>query len=320
MTSSAQRLRFAAVLFAVLWLGVQEAEAQAPLATQKGAAVPPTSSVQTNSSEEAKKNQILSSDRWKKVEQEFSNWLAVQVVYTPQQVEQLKAKLKAEIQRMSAAELEQFLDQWNAKLKVLLGQDAAETREWLGQYLSVIADGARQRFLDKLGITDVSKLSAAQIEAELNNIRAQQLTFQQQRAAFDVGRQQSLQRAQQFHEQQRSVLEQSGVGQAAGFGTFQTPIAPDNTTGSHSRRSCHSFGSCRRRGAIGPQVSTVIWFAAAPGGRSKRSRNCRLLCPRLDESHLKLVPAKPMRRSASRHSTHKSVAKSEFAVTVVCMK
>ncbi len=38
----------------------------------------------------------------------------------------------------------------DAKLKVLLGKDASQAREWLGQYLSVIADGYRPKFLAKL--------------------------------------------------------------------------------------------------------------------------------------------------------------------------
>ncbi|HEY2883172.1 MAG TPA: nuclear transport factor 2 family protein, partial [Pirellulales bacterium] len=126
----------------------------------------------------AKRAEILNSDRWKKVQKEFQEWLSMQVVYTPQQVEKMRAKLNAEINKMSAAELQQFLDQWDAKLKVLLGKDAGEVREWLGEYMSVIADGYRPTFLKKLGITDVSTLSAAQIEEGLDRIRADRLNFQ----------------------------------------------------------------------------------------------------------------------------------------------
>jgi hypothetical protein len=177
-------------------------------------------------SEAAQKAEIMSSERWKRVEKEFAQWLSVQVIYTPAQVEAFKTKLKAEIQNMSASELQQFLDQWDAKLQILLGRDTAQAREWLGQYLSVIADGYRPTFLKKLGITDVSNLSASQIEDELNRLRAERLAFQQQRSAFNLAREEHVQMAEQFHNQQREILKQSGTGQAAEYGTFQSPMSP----------------------------------------------------------------------------------------------
>jgi hypothetical protein len=180
----------------------------------------------TTTSEAAQKNQILSSDRWKRVENEFGQWLAVQVVMTPQQVDRMKAKLHGEIQNMSAAELQQFLNQWDAKLNVLLGKDAAEARQWLGQYLSVIADGYRPKFLKKLGISDLTNLTAAQIEDELNKLRADRMDFQQQRAFFDAGRQRSLQQAQQWQAASNQSLQDAGQGTAAEYGTYQTPYSP----------------------------------------------------------------------------------------------
>jgi hypothetical protein len=52
------------------------------------------------------------------------------------------------------------------------------------------------------------------------------LAFEQERANFNLGRQNAVQRAQQFHADQRAVLQQSGVGQAAGMGTYQTQYSP----------------------------------------------------------------------------------------------
>lgn len=180
----------------------------------------------TTQSDAALKAEIISSERWKRVQQEFAQWLSVQVIYTPAQVERLKAKLSSEVQKMSASELQQFLDQWDAKLKVLLGKDASQAREWLGQYLSVIADGYRPKFLAKVGITDVSNMSAAQIEDELDRLRAERLAFQQQRSAFNVAREDHVQMAEQFHSQQREILQQSGTGKAAEYGAYQSQYSP----------------------------------------------------------------------------------------------
>jgi hypothetical protein len=178
------------------------------------------------SAELAKKSEILNSERWRSMQKEFEQWLAVQVIYTPQQVQRLKAKLAAEVKNMSVPELERFMIEWDEKLEVLHGKDAAEAREWLGQNLSMMADGYRRQFLQQLGIGDVSQMTAAQIEEKLYDLRAQRLGFEQERANFNVGRQNAMQRAQQFHADQRAVLQASGVGQAAGMGTYQTQYGP----------------------------------------------------------------------------------------------
>src|SRR5690606_18906179 len=112
------------------------------------AQLPPSGSTESQAAEESKKSRILASERWKQMVEEFHKWLSIQVVYSPQQVEQIKARFDVEIQKMSAAELQHFLDQWDAKLKVLLGKDADEAREWLGQFLSAAADGYRKQTLE----------------------------------------------------------------------------------------------------------------------------------------------------------------------------
>lgn len=176
--------------------------------------------------EAAKKAQILASDRWKKVVQEFDQWLSLQVVYTPEQAAQLRAKLAAEVQKMSAEELEQFLNQWDAKLKVLLGKDAAEAREWLAQNLQVMADGYRKKFLQQLGITDITTMTAAQIEDAMERMRAQRMALIDQRQMFDQSRQQQLKIAQQFEDASAASKREAGQGEAGQFGTFQSQYAP----------------------------------------------------------------------------------------------
>lgn len=174
----------------------------------------------------AKKAQILGSERWKKVAQEFDQWLAMQVVYTPEQAEQVKAKLAAQIRAMSAAELEEFLNQWDAKLKVLLGKNAAEARQWLGQNLQVMADGYRKQFLQQLGITDISKMTAAQIEEAIERMRAQRMALVQQREVFDYSRQQKVRMAQEMEEASSAARRDAGQNQAAQYGTFQSQYSP----------------------------------------------------------------------------------------------
>lgn len=192
------------------------------LNTQASRAQAPTAGMSENSA----KAQILNSPRWKQMIEEFNKWLSIQVVYSPQQVQDIKSRLQVEIQTMSASDLQQFLDQWDAKLKVLLGKDAAEAREWVGQFLSVAADGYRKKVFDRLGITNISTMSAAQIENAIHNIRAQELHMKQERSVFDQGRTFQAQTAQQFQTDQRAALQRAGESQAPKFGSYQTPMSP----------------------------------------------------------------------------------------------
>ncbi len=180
----------------------------------------------SDDAESKKKAQILASDRWKKVVQEFDQWLAVQVVYTPEQVAQIKAKLAAQVQTMSASELEEFLNQWDAKLKVLLGKDAAEAREWLAQNLQVMADGYRKQFLKQLGITDVTKMTAAQIEEAMERMRADRLALVQQREVFDASRQQQVRMAQEMEAASNTARQDAANNQAAQYPTYQSQYSP----------------------------------------------------------------------------------------------
>ncbi|MCC7086224.1 MAG: hypothetical protein IT427_14570 [Pirellulales bacterium] len=174
----------------------------------------------------AAKELILDSSRWREMQKEFHEWLSMQVVYSPQQVAEIKARLAAEIEKMSAAELQQFLDQWEAKLKVLLGQDATEGREWLGQFLSVAADGYRKQVFQRLGITNVWSMSAAQIEEAIQNIRSKELHLKQERAVFNQGRTEQMQSVERFRTDERSAMQRAGESKAGEFGSYQTPMSP----------------------------------------------------------------------------------------------
>jgi hypothetical protein len=212
MATTKQFVSKAALLLAISVFGV-------------GAAAGQPTSPQATSTPTAR-DIILDSSRWREMQKEFHEWLSLQVVYTPQQVAEIKARLNAEIDKMSAAELQQFLDQWEAKIKILLGKDAAEAREWLGQFLSVAADGYRKQVFERLGITNVASMSASQIEDAIHNIRAKEMHLRQERSVFDQGRSLQAQSASQFQADQRAAMERAGQSQAPKFGSYQTPMAP----------------------------------------------------------------------------------------------
>ncbi len=196
---------------------------QPPQPKSDSAAKQPT--VAPNPSDAATKAKILASKEWKQAYDEFQKWLTTQAIYTPADVERIKANLAAQIQALPASELQGFLDDWQARLKVLNGQDFQDAQQWLGEYLSVVTDGFRRRTLQDLGLKDVANMTAAQLEDAIIAIRADRLSRQQQRAAFDQNREQMVQRVQQNRAAAQQRLDQRSSS-AAQFATHESPYRP----------------------------------------------------------------------------------------------
>src|SRR5262249_12546470 len=107
------------------------------------------------------------------------------------QLEQTRAQLAAEIDKMSAPQLQQFLSELEAKLKMLLSKDAIEARAWLAQYLQVMADGYREQFVGK--VPNFLDMTSAQMEEEYLQLKSKILAQQQSQAAFRAGQTQLVQ-------------------------------------------------------------------------------------------------------------------------------
>jgi hypothetical protein len=80
--------------------------------------------------------------------------------------------------------------------------------------------------LQQLGITDITTMTASQIEEAMMRMRAQRMALVQQREVFDYSRQQQLKIAQQFEDASAASKREAGQGEAGQFGTFQSQYAP----------------------------------------------------------------------------------------------
>ena len=156
---------------------------------------------------------------------EFEKWLGSQAIFTPADIDRINSNLLGQIRVASASELQGILDDWQAKLKVLNGRDFQDAQQWLGEYLSVFADGVRRRRLQTLGLTNVENMTAGQLEDAIVRIRAHRLAAQQRQSAFDQRRQEQVQAVQQSNAARQQARQQarSGAGQ---FGTNQSPYSP----------------------------------------------------------------------------------------------
>ena len=183
----------------------------------------PSSDIPTSETDERAK--LVNGERWKRLEREFNEWLSVQVIYTPEQVRFMQEELYNETSKMSAAELKQFLDGMEAKLNVVLSPDAAETRAWLGQYLSMVASGYREQLLKT--VPDFVNMTAAQLEQQHLQLRARRLQGQQQAAAFSRSRGELMQSAQRQQERDRAdAAAARESSRAPRFNTVQRTLAP----------------------------------------------------------------------------------------------
>lgn len=115
----------------------------------------------------------LQSQRWGKLKRQFKEWLSVQKIYTPAQVAELTAALERHVASMSSSELEDFIDDTEQRLAVLLSNEAMDARSYLGFFT---AEGRQNRIAPGGETPNVFGMTVSQLREELNQ-------FQQQRAA-----------------------------------------------------------------------------------------------------------------------------------------
>ena len=139
----------------------------------------------------------MASDAWKQMAAEYQKWLNSQAIYTPDDINRINAKLAAQVQSMPAADMQDYLNDWNAKLKVLNGKDFQDAQQWLGEYMSALTDGYRAKTLKQMGLTDVANMTADQLASSIETIRADRLSIQRSQVTFNQMRQQQVQSMQQ---------------------------------------------------------------------------------------------------------------------------
>jgi hypothetical protein len=147
----------------------------------------------------ARKAEIMSGPRWRRAVFELGEWLSSQQIYTPQEVNRIKADFNRRVAGMSSYELEYLLDDLDAKFKVLETPEARDAKAWLGQYLSVMSDQRRAEALRD--VPDVVTMTASQLQQEINRIEQKRVSLAQRQQAFDESRNMLVQQAQDNREQ-----------------------------------------------------------------------------------------------------------------------
>jgi hypothetical protein len=128
--------------------------------------------------ERYRRAEILASDRWRRAIFELDEWLAMQPVYTPAEVRRIKAGLAERVAGMSSYELDYLLDTLDFKLRILASPEAAEAREWLGRYLSVMADAKRAALLRDL--PNVVEMTSGELIEGLREVEAKRAAVEKE--------------------------------------------------------------------------------------------------------------------------------------------
>jgi hypothetical protein len=176
-----------------------------------------------------RKAEIMNSPRWRRAIFELGEWLAQQQLYTPAQVDRIKADFNRRVAGMSSYELEYLLDDLDAKFKVMDSPEARDARAWVGQYLSAMSDSKRAETLKD--VPNVVTMSAGELQREITAIEAKRGGIREQQAAFDQSRRQMVQVAE---DSRKATAAAAAAGMAAARASFspyrshgagQTPFA-----------------------------------------------------------------------------------------------
>lgn len=176
----------------------------------------------TRDTDSAARQAILEGEHGRHVQRMLHDWLAVQRMYTQDEIVALRKELGRRIDRMSPRELEAFLDDLEQRLIVLTGPEADDARNWMAQFLAT-SRNAEQRLREKR--PDVLNMSADEIRRELQNFQQQRSARQQAQAAFDRQRALQVDAAQSWQAKtsqgrQRAVEQSSRAATHAPHGRY----------------------------------------------------------------------------------------------------
>lgn len=163
--------------------------------------------------EQARRELILKSELWRNTFVGLDEWLSVQTMYDKNQLEDIKKRFSDRVEKMSADDLEEFRQDLDAKLEMLLGSEGRDILGWVAANLARAAPAYRK----KMGIEypDVANLTAAQLRQQLDLLIQKRSDAQANAAASERNRQARIaglqaEQKQAFQERQQALSRSAG--------------------------------------------------------------------------------------------------------------
>jgi hypothetical protein len=172
-------------------------------------------------------------DQWRKIQRDFADWASVQIVHDDPEVAFLRDELQRSVEQLSGAEQQEFLDQTELKLGILLSPEAQKARAYVSRMIAVMATHRVDEFRNQLpGFT----MTSAQMEQRLLDVQETR-QFRQQRSAFETrNRQQRVQRTIARNDTERRTAFRRQAP------TFTPPTGQTNPRAAFQRYPGFSFG------------------------------------------------------------------------------
>jgi hypothetical protein len=172
------------------------------------AADPPAKERDRGQSEKTRRELIFKSQLWRNTFAGLDQWLSIQTMYDKDQIADIKKQVSILVEKMSADDLEDFRQQLDAKLEMVLSPEGRDILGWVAANLARAAPAYRK----KMGIEypDVAKLTAAQLREQLDLLIQKRSGAQESSAAFERARQARIaglqaQQQQAFQERERAL-------------------------------------------------------------------------------------------------------------------
>jgi hypothetical protein len=150
---------------------------------------------------------IPQSDDWRTIMHEFDEWASVQQIYDSTQVARYRQQLVQRESTLRGAQRQDFLDDLSAKLKILSSAEARKAREWLAENLAVASDSYAKKIKSQL--PDVARLTASQLQEQLDEFQDRRAQTQAGNAEFSRFREQQVANIQAERRRQEAAVAQA---------------------------------------------------------------------------------------------------------------
>lgn len=155
----------------------------------------------------AERNEILNSDAWRQTMQALDEWLSVQKIYDPKRAAQFREQIEKRASQMPADELSDFMAELQAKLKILLGAEARDARQWLNETLETASDKYAKKIRAEL--PDVANMTPEQIQESLDAFERRRAQTRESRSAYERAEQARIKAVEADLKQQRESSEKA---------------------------------------------------------------------------------------------------------------
>ena len=170
------------------------------------------------------RDQILESPAWAQATEGFNEWLSVQQIYDKKEIPQLRARMNELIGKLSASQLEIYLQDMQQKLALINSPAASKAQANILYNMNVASDAYAAKLRAQL--PNLVTMTADQVKQSLFSLQQQENDTRADEAAFQ---QENAQEVAIIQAQNRQTAKANAAADAAGLGNYGGgPYVPRN--------------------------------------------------------------------------------------------